>query len=114
MLKLTNDLAEGWLLELWTLAPTPGKARRLRRSMVERLLKQHRIRRVDAEAVLGILHESAIKVADGVAEAASIHLRSLIARLRVINRELRESEVSIRGVPPGRGLYPGARLGSMT
>ncbi len=34
----------------------------------------------------------AIKVADGVAEAASIHLRSLIARLRVVNRELREAK----------------------
>jgi transposase len=92
MLKLTDDLAAGWLLELWTLAPTPSKAHRLRKSTIERLLKQHRIRRVDAEAVLGILHESAIKVADGVAEAAGIHLRSLIARLRVINRELREAE----------------------
>ena len=92
MLKLADDLAAGWLLELWTLAPTPSKARRLRKSTIERLLKQHRIRRMDAETALGILKEPAIKVADGVAEAASIHLRSLIARLRVINRELREAE----------------------
>src|ERR1700746_3088370 len=52
MLKLTDDLAAGWLVELGTLAPTPSKARRLRRSTIERLLKQHRIRRVDADAVL--------------------------------------------------------------
>jgi hypothetical protein len=38
-------------------------------------------------AVLGILGESAIKVADGVAEAATIHMRSLI-----VNRVLREAE----------------------
>lgn len=92
MQKLTEDLAAPWFLELWTMAPTPGKARRLRQSAVERLLKQHRIRRLDAEAVLRILREPAIKVADGVAEAASIHLRSLIARLRVVNRELTEAE----------------------
>jgi transposase len=92
MLKLADDLAAGWLLELWTLAPTPSKARRLRKSTIERLLKQHRIRRMDAETALGILKEPAIKVADGVAEAASIHLRSLIARLRVVNCELREAE----------------------
>jgi RNA-directed DNA polymerase len=36
------------------------------------------------------LREPAIKVADGVAEAASIHLRSLVARLRIVNRELQE------------------------
>jgi transposase len=90
--KLTDDLAAPWFLELWTLAPTPAKARQLRKSTVEQLLKQYRIRRVDAETVIRTLREPAIKVADGVPEAASVHLRSLIARLRVINRELREAE----------------------
>jgi transposase len=33
-----------------------------------------------------------IKVADGVAETASVHMRSLIARLRVVTRELQEAE----------------------
>ena len=92
MPKLTDDLAASWFLELWTIAPTPAKARRLRKSTVEQLLKQHRIRRVDAETVIRTLREPAIKVADGVAEAASVHIRSLIARLRVVNRELREAE----------------------
>jgi hypothetical protein len=47
---------------------------------------------VDAETVLRILREPAIKVAEGVAEAASIHIRSLVARLGIVNRELREAE----------------------
>jgi len=92
MQKLTDDLAAPWFLELWTIAPTPAKARQLRKPTVERLLREHRIRRVDADAVLATLREPAIKVADGVAEAASIHLRSLVARLRVVNRELHEAE----------------------
>ena len=92
MRKLTDDLAAPWFLELWIIAPTPVKARQLRKPTVERLLRQHRIRRVDADAVLCTLREPAIKVADGVAEAASIHLRSLVARLRVVNRELRAAE----------------------
>jgi transposase len=90
--KLSDDLAAAWFLELWTIAPTPAKARQLRKSTVEQLLKQHRIRRVDAETVLHTLREPAIKVADGVTEAASIHMRSLLARLRIVNRELREAE----------------------
>lgn len=90
--KLTDDLAAPWFLELWTLAPTPAKARQLRKSRIEQLLKQHRIRRIDAEAVLRTLREPAIKVAEGVTEAASVHMRSLIARLRLVNRELREAE----------------------
>jgi hypothetical protein len=95
MQKLTNDLAEPWFLELWTSAPTPAKARQLRKSMVEQLLKRHRIRRIDAETVLHTLREPAIKVADGVTEAASIHMRSLIARLRLVNREIREAESAL-------------------
>jgi len=79
-------------LELWTLAPTPAKARQLRKPTIEQLLKRHRIRRIGAETVLGTLREPAIKVADGVTEAASVHTRSLIARLRLVNRELREAE----------------------
>jgi len=78
--------------KLWAIASRPAKAGRLRKSTVERLLKQHRIRRMDAETVLRILREPAIKVAEGVAEAASIHMRSLVARLRIVNRELREAE----------------------
>ena len=90
--KLTDDLAAPWFLELWTIAPTPARARQLRKSTVEQLLKQHRIRRIDADTVIRTLREPAIKVAEGVAEAAGAHMRSLIARLRLVNGELREAE----------------------
>src|SRR5438105_15901128 len=94
MQKLTDDLAAPWFLDLWAIASTPAKAGRLRKSTVERLLKQYRIRRMNAETVLRVLREPAIKVAAGVAEAASIHMRSLVARLRILNHELREAERS--------------------
>ncbi|HEX4171897.1 MAG TPA: hypothetical protein VHY82_05405, partial [Acetobacteraceae bacterium] len=64
MLELTDDVTAGWLLELWDKAPTPEKAKYLRRSSIERLLKQHRIRRIDSETLLRILHQPAINVAD--------------------------------------------------
>jgi transposase len=92
MLKLTDDLAATWFLELWDRAPTPAKTEGLRKSTVERILKQHRIRRVDAETVLRTLREPAIKVADGVTEAATVHMRSLVVRLHVVNRELKRAE----------------------
>jgi transposase len=91
MLELAEDTAANWVLDLWTLAPMPAKTKHLRRATIERLLKRHRIRRIDAETVLRTLRQPAITVADGVAEAASIHIRSLIARLRVVNRELRDA-----------------------
>jgi hypothetical protein len=92
MLKLTDDLTANWLLELWTRAPTPAKAAHLRKSTVEQLLKQYRIRRVDADTVLRILREPALKVPEGVAAAARVHIRSLSVRLRVVNRELGNAE----------------------
>src|SRR5829696_1104514 len=73
-------------------APTPAKAARLRAPTLARLLQEHRIRRVDAERALGFLRQPAIAVAEGVAEAAVLHLRSLVARLRLANRELHQAE----------------------
>ena len=61
-------------------------------SAVKRLLKQRHIRRVNAEGVLRTLRQPAIKVSDGVAEAAGIHIHSLIVRLQVVNRELHDAE----------------------
>src|ERR1051325_1243892 len=82
----------GWVLDLWTLAPTPAKAARLRKATLARLLQEHRIRRVDAEKVLGLLRQPAITVAEGVTEAAVLHLHSLVARLRLANREFHQAE----------------------
>jgi hypothetical protein len=115
MLKLSPDAAAPWLLELWTIAPTPNKGSQLRSATVERLLKQHRIRRVTAEIAVGTLKEPAITVDDGVAAAACAHMRSLVARLRLVNRELRESEhkldefcsaVGEVDAASGQGLHP--------
>ena len=92
LLELSDDVTAEWVLALWTMAPTPAKAARLRETTVSRLLKQHRIRRVDAETALGILRQPAITVAAGVTEAAVLHLRSLVARLRLANREFHQAE----------------------
>src|ERR671921_768350 len=65
---------------------------RLREATIAKLLRQHRIRRIDAETALGILRQPAIKVAAGVTEAAVLHLQSLVARLRLANREFHQAE----------------------
>jgi transposase len=89
---LNDDVAAEWVLALWTLAPTPAKAARLREATLARLLKQHRIRKLDAEAALGILRQPAITVAPGVTEAGVLHLRSLVAPLRLANLEFHQAE----------------------
>ena len=63
MLKIAaGDVTALWVLDLWDLAPTPAKARRLRAAPVEKLLKQQGIRRIDADTVLRNLHEPPSKL----------------------------------------------------
>src|SRR5918995_1604314 len=62
LLELADDVAAEWVLALWSMAPTPAKAARLREATIARLLRQHRIRRVDAETALGILRQPARKL----------------------------------------------------
>jgi transposase len=92
LLELADDVAAEWVLALWSMAPTPAKAARLRGATIAKLLRQHRIRRIDAETALGIFRQPAIKVAAGVTEAAVLHLQSLVARLRLANREFHQAE----------------------
>lgn len=73
-LKLCDDVAADWVLDLWRLVPTPDKARRVREATVERLLKRHRIRRITAAAALERLRAPAISVAAGTVNAVTGHI----------------------------------------
>ncbi len=91
MLELEIDLGAPWLLDLWELAPTPGKAARIREGTVAKLLKRHRIRRFDAAHVLDVLRKPAVQVAGGTVEAASAHIKTLVARIRLVNGQVKEA-----------------------
>ena len=88
LLKVESDLNRACVCELWHLAPTPVKARRVRVDSVARLLKRHRVRRIDAEAVLQTLREPAVSVAPVTTEAAVTHLEVVFSRLAVIRQQL--------------------------
>lgn len=87
-----GDIAAEWVLELWSMVPTPAQAVHLREAALAKLFRQHRIRRLDAATALGILRQPEIPVAAGVTEAAVLHLRSLVARLRLANQEFHQAE----------------------
>jgi transposase len=112
LLALTDDLTAEWILELWSLAPTPAKAARLREATLARLLRRHRIRRLEAVSVLEVLRQPAITVAAGVTEAAVLHLRSLIARLRLANAEFRQAEQKLNELCAGLSRDAAATKGS--
>ena len=87
LLKVESDLTRAWIRELWGLAPTPAKAQRIRASTVAKLLQRHRVRRINAEAVLQMLRERAVAVAPGTTEAAVAHLEVVFAQLVVIGQQ---------------------------
>jgi transposase len=91
ILELESDLGVEWLLDLWTVVPTPDKAARIRETAVDKLLKRHRIRRFAAAHVLETLRKPPVQVTAGTTEAARAHVATLIARVRLVNRQLKEA-----------------------
>lgn len=85
-LELGRPLHTAWMIALWNLAPTPARARRIRRTSVDKLLKKHRIRRLSAEQVLGILRSEPMRVAPGVTEAVIPQIQFLAQQL-ILNEE---------------------------
>jgi len=90
-LELDADLCAPWTIELWQAVPTPQVAKRVRKTSIETILKRHRIRRLAADRVLEILRQRPLAVATGTVEAARAHCATLIARLRLINRQIADA-----------------------
>ena len=88
MLELESNLAAPWLLDLWEAVPTPDRAGRVRETTVATVLKQNRIRRLDAGQVLKVLRQEPVVVADGTTTAAQAHVTMLIARIRLLNQQI--------------------------
>jgi transposase len=87
-----GDVAANWFLDLWEQIPTPAKAAQAREQAVTRILKKHSIRRFDAKEVLRVLRQPPLTVAAGTVEAASAHIRTVAARLRLVNQQIKEAE----------------------
>jgi transposase len=90
-LELDTELEAEWILDLWEAVPTPDKATRIRQDTIARLLKRHRIRRFDAAHVLETLRVPALRVAGGTVQAASSHAATLVTRIRLVNRQLKQA-----------------------
>ena len=77
-------------------APTPAVAARLSVRKVERLLREHRIRRINAEQVVERLRRPALPVLPGVVEAGADRVAVLVPRLHLVYRQLRECQDRIQ------------------
>jgi transposase len=95
-LELAPDaVGDDWFLELWKRIPTPAEAKRVRASTVAKILRENRIRRVTAEQVLQCLRQRPVIVAAGTEKAAVAHIRLVVDRLAVTNRQIRQCQEAL-------------------
>jgi transposase len=92
MRAFSEDFASDWFLDLWHAVPTPDEAARATDKAIAAILKRHRIRRFDAAGVLAIVRQPPLTVAPGTIAAATAHIRTVAARLRLVNAQITETE----------------------
>jgi transposase len=95
---LTDDVADDWFLALWQQVPTPVTAAEVPEEAITRILKDHRIRRLDATTVLQTLRKTPLFVAPGTTEAACAHIRAVAARLRLVNQQIKQTHRALDGL----------------
>lgn len=98
MLALCPAVDEPWFWELLELAPLPIPQARLSKSKVQKVLRSHRIRRLDADAIRQALSVPALPLAPGAAEAAAEHVLLILPILRLLLRQRKELERRIEAL----------------
>jgi len=83
MLSLCSSVDEPWFWDLLEKAPLPDQAAKLPASKIQKILSNHRIRRLDGKQVRELLQTAPLHLAPGGAEAASEHVLLLLPQLRL-------------------------------
>lgn len=91
LLALSPAADDPWLWALLRQAPTPATQRRLSERRVDRLLRDHRIRRLSAPEVREVLQQPVVFTAPGVVEAVAAHLQVLLPRVELIAAQRRDA-----------------------
>ena len=92
LLALCPAADEVWFWALLRAAPRPTDQRRLTIRRLERLLRHHRIRRLDAAHIRHVLQQPSVYAVPGVEEAVVAHIQLLLPRLELVAAQRREAE----------------------
>jgi transposase len=87
LLQLSEAASEPWLWTLFESAPLPARAAKLTEARIARILREHRIRRIDAKQVRAVLKTQPLQLAPGAAQAAAEHALLLVPRLRLLHQQ---------------------------
>jgi transposase len=89
MLKLSPAAGDPWLWDVLEIAPTPERAKTLRRDRIDRILRKRRVRSVLPNDVLAQFRAPPLRLAPGTIEAAGHHVELLIPRLQLVHEQLK-------------------------
>ena len=92
VLALCPAANEPWFWALLRAAPTPQEQRRLSRPRLERMLREHRIRRLEAAHLREVLQQPSVHTAPGVVEAVAAHIHVVLPHVELTAAQRRESE----------------------
>lgn len=95
LLELGRKMHDGFLLSLLEAYPTAGRASRATKPRLTRLLREHRIRALDATAVQALFKAPAFSVPAAIEAACRDEAQDLVAQLRLLNRQIRRVEEQI-------------------
>ena len=95
MLALSSATDEPWVWDLIERARLPARGASLKEKTVEKILRDHRIRRVSAAEVMEILKAPSLPVAPGAAEAARDHVAMLLPRIRLARDQFDRVEATL-------------------
>jgi len=88
-IDLAEPLGANWTLALWEKVPSASIARKVRGSSIQKILKAHRIRKIDASTVLEALRVPGPKVAPGAEDASRAHIEMLKERIQIVNKQIK-------------------------
>jgi transposase len=90
-LALGGEDDASWKMALLELAPTPAEAASLPRAKLARLIKAHRVRCHDTDAMRAILKAPALKVSAATVAAARAHVLALLKAARLAAEQHKEA-----------------------
>ena len=91
LLTVCPGADEAWFWTLIREAPTPAAQRRLSVRRLERLLRDHHVRRVTAEQLRELLQHPVLYTAPGVVEAVAAHSQLIVPRLELVAKQRRDA-----------------------
>ncbi|HLA14939.1 MAG TPA: IS110 family transposase [Gemmatimonadaceae bacterium] len=95
MLALSSGADEPWVWDILERAPLPDQGARLRERSAERILLDHRIRRISAADVVEALRAPSLPLTPGAVLAARAHVALLLPRIRLTRAQLDEVEATL-------------------